>query len=169
MLCLGQFTSQWWFLGSTACHRMLEQCSNKHGSSVKDFPWQRWVTNQTISCFYHEFSQELCCCCCRDPGSVLPHGSLRWEVTAVTSPTEDHGLKMITSLLATAFPNFSSLCSSPPSENTDVGGCLHHRGDDNSKGVVGTGSWEEFSVYKKSTSGACLVLSPLLGFPSCLS
>lgn len=49
-------------------------------------------------------------CCCRDTGSVLPHGSQQWEVPAVTSPTEDHGNKMITSLLATAFPNFPSSC-----------------------------------------------------------
>lgn len=110
--------------------------------------------------FYRKCSQESCCCC-RDTGSVVPHGSQHWEVTAVISLTEDHRCKMVTSLLATAFPNFSSLCSSPPSENTDVGGCLHYRGGDTSKAAVGTDSWEEFSVYKKSTSGACLVLSPL--------
>lgn len=118
--------------------------------------------------FYRKCSQESCCCC-RDTGSVVPHGSQHWEVTTVISLTEDHRCKMVTSLLATAFPNFSSLCSSPPSENTDVGGCLHHRGGDTSKAAVGTDSWEEFSVYKKSTSGACLVPSALCwGFlPAC--
>lgn len=39
-------------------------------------------------------------------GSVLPHGNQHWEVTAVPSPTEDHGCKMVTSLLVTAFPTF---------------------------------------------------------------
>lgn len=58
-----------------------------------------------------------------------------------------HACKMVTSLLAMAFLNFSSLCPSSPSENTDVGCCLHHRGGDISKAAVGTGSWEELICF----------------------
>lgn len=78
---------------------------------------------------------------------------------------------MVTSLLATVFLNFSSLCSSPPSDSTDAGGWLHHGGGDIPRAVVGTGSWEEFMLTISPRQGLaeCLILSAGLPCPRLLS
>lgn len=110
-------------------------------------------------------------CCCRDTRSILPHGSQQWEVSAVTSPTEDHGNKMVTSLLATAFPNFSSSCVPLLLQRIQVWvvACTTEKVTSPEQRWGQTAGKSFVFFYKKSTSGACLVLSPLLGFPTCLS